>query len=233
MGSVTLFCIATGKYDIFIPPLLESAEKYFLPNMDKKYVVLTDKDEIKTPIKHKILSGVHIPFPGATLYRYHWMIKYQDEVFDSRCFFYIDADTLFCNTVDKSILPSPQKPFVATHHPGYPNPQTGDWETSTKSLAYLKKNEISLPYVYGAFSGGLSKEYMCMADELVDRINADDDNDVVAKWHDESHWNKYVNQNKDKVNLLGPNFVRPEEHGVTDETRIMALKKNHAEIRNA
>lgn len=59
MLKIGLLCIATGKYDAFIPALYKSAKKHFFKNDDLKIYVFTDqeipnkKDLVKIAINHE------------------------------------------------------------------------------------------------------------------------------------------------------------------------------------
>ena len=42
--KIGLLVIATGKYDVFVPPLFASMKKYFLTDHDVTMFVFTDSD---------------------------------------------------------------------------------------------------------------------------------------------------------------------------------------------
>ncbi|MBW3019702.1 globoside alpha-1,3-N-acetylgalactosaminyltransferase 1, partial [Candidatus Woesearchaeota archaeon] len=59
--KVGLLIIATNKYTQFLQPLIESADKYFLPNQEVTYFVFTnqeinidtDRSIVKNDVEHK------------------------------------------------------------------------------------------------------------------------------------------------------------------------------------
>lgn len=65
----------------------------------------------------------------------------------------------------------------------------------------------------------------------MDRAVAEDEtNGLVAVWHDESHWNRYLLDHPPDVELP-PSYCSPEGWPVDEPARILALRKDHAAIR--
>ena len=75
-----------------------------------------------------------------------------------------------------------------------------------------------------------------ISDEVIaDRVTKDLENDVIALWHDESQMNRYLIDNPPTVSLT-PSYVFAEEQmenpSYPYEPKIVALKKDHAELRS-
>ena len=74
-----------------------------------------------------------------------------------------------------------------------------------------------------------------MAEVLADRVTRDLDNGVIALWHDESQMNRYLIDNPPTLSLT-PSYCFAEEHmgnpNYPYEPKIIALKKNHNELRS-
>ena len=74
-----------------------------------------------------------------------------------------------------------------------------------------------------------------MAEVIADRVNKDLENDVIALWHDESQMNRYLIDNPPSVSLTPTYCFAEEMMGNPDypyEPKIIALKKNHDELRS-
>lgn len=67
--KVGLLLIATGKYDMFLPALLQSVGRYFLPDHDVHTCIFTDK-RFTSSDKTQIFPIEHRPWPMTTLFRY-------------------------------------------------------------------------------------------------------------------------------------------------------------------
>jgi len=79
--TVNLLIVATNKYISFLPALIASAEKYFLKDCKVTYHVFTDQTD-KCPPADNIKTHCieHKPHPYPTLYRYHFISAYEEEL---------------------------------------------------------------------------------------------------------------------------------------------------------
>ena len=73
-----------------------------------------------------------------------------------------------------------------------------------------------------------------MAGAIMGRIDQDDKNGIVAVWHDESHLNRYLSETfaLDQLKTLTPSYCYPESWNLPFKKKILALDKNHAEVRS-
>ena len=222
--TVGLLLIATGKYDIFLQPLLESVDKYFFPNDEVQIYLFTDKNYTSKQIT--IFPIQHRPFPYPTLYRYRFFTTYAGAI-KSDYLFYMDVDMLFVDYVGKEILGD----LVAVRHPGYFRGGWGDYGTPKNSLAYVNPKERR-GYYAGGFQGGRRDNYLSAALGMATNIDIDKSAGIVAQWHDEAHWNKYLTTHPFKE--LTPSYCFPEAVWAKDipfRPVIKALDKNHKELR--
>ena len=126
--------------------------------------------------------------------------------------------------------------LVATMHPYqsfYPKEQR-TYDRNSKSLAFVPFGEEGEYYYAGGFNGGLTENFLEMSEVIANRVTKDLENDVIALWHDESHMNRYLIDNPPTLSLT-PSYCFAEEFYNTDypyEPKIIALKKNHAELRS-
>ena len=228
MSKIGLLVIATGKYDMFIPPLFKSVKKHFLNNHEVTMFVFTDGD---MPKKEGLVSlpNEHEPWPNATLKRYHVFDKHRKELSKMDYLYYCDADMLFVSEVGDEILPDNESELVATEHPGFFGGRRGTYETRPESTAYVAEDEGEC-YVAGGFNGGTSEAFLRMSKALKEMVDKDLESDIIAIWHDESQLNRYMIDNNYK--LLNPSYCYPESWDIPFKKKLLALDKNHEEIRN-
>lgn len=227
MKKIGLLVIATNKYTQFLQPLISSADDFFLKNHDVTYFVFTNKDidinsnrsVVKTNVEHK-------EWPWMTLGRYKIFTESSDKLSEMDYLYYCDADMRFVGEVGDEIL----NDLVATQHPGYYD-RRGTPETNPLSLACVYDHE-EMQYFAGGFNGGTSNEYLKMANHISNNIDIDYSKGLIAIWHDESHLNRYMIDNK-PTKILDPSYCCIEWWiDCPFGRRLLALDKNHSEMRN-
>ena len=225
--KVGLLLIATGKYNKFVSPLVASAQKHFLKDHQITYYIFTDDPEIldNNPPHLTSLYKSHQPWPFPTLFRYKEFSKHKEILSKEDYLFYCDVDMLFVGDIEDQILGS----RVATIHPGFSGGR-GTPETRPESTACISPDE-KLIYFAGGFNGGSSEEFLKMSEVIDKNIDMDLENDLIALWHDESHLNRYLIDNQ-PTKILSPSFCYPERASLPFEKKLLALDKNHKEIRN-
>ena len=226
---ITILVIATNKYIEFVPPLIESIQSHFLKGCEKQVVLFTNmdyerKDAYIIPIQHK-------PWPYMTLNRYFIFDMFKDYYKHSDCIFYIDADMLVVNDVGEEILGSG---ITAITHPYSPSRNISNtYETNKLSTAYVEDTSLINPYCCGGFQGGGAEAYLKMCKVLRDNIIKDAENGIIARWHDETHFNKYLTENRPTI-LLSRDYCTPESEwksNPSDNIKVLALDKNHKDYR--
>lgn len=220
MKNIALVIIATGKYTRFLPKLLESSAQYFLPDHNVTPHVFTD-DPKSVPFG-LVHPAPRLPWPLPTLLRYQLIqVDYTEDYV-----FYIDADMEFVRPVEDEILGD----LVATLHPGFAGRHRSCYTYcgNPASRAYVRPTE-GTHYFAGGFQGGSAESYGKAMRWMKDAIAEDLRNHIIADWHDESHWNRYLMGTLPSV-ILSPDYCCPP--GWRPETcKILALDKNHAEMR--
>lgn len=247
--NVGVLSIATGKYTQFLKPLYQSIEKNFLVDHQKTYITFTDDINLVRDISKEInvkLEAFHIErrgFPGDTLYRYHHFFSARERLKGlgehcPRSLFYMDADMLVCDKVGDEVLPTRYKSLVATAHPGFYNRPghnpLGTPETRQTSTAYIPQSRHRPCYWAGGFNGGEFEAFMSLSAAIMGRIDKDDSSGITAVWHDESHLNAYLSEHwmLGQVKTLLPSYCYPESWNLPYPRKILALDKNHAEVRS-
>jgi histo-blood group ABO system transferase len=225
-ANVGLLVMATGKYIRFIPPLVESAETHFCRNHKVTYFVFTDQEPIPLPNTVYIFQS-RLGWPLDTMARYHVYEKNWDLFKDQDFLFASDADMLFVAEVGDEILGE----RVATLHPGFVGKRERDlpYEANPNSKACVKTHERK-SYFAGGFYGGAREAFHHILQTNIAHIDDDLSKEIVAVWHDESHWNRYCLDYPPTV-ILNPSYCYPESWSLPYPRKLLALDKNHAEVR--
>ena len=233
--KIGVLAICLGKYDIFVPPLVKSIEQFFLKDHEITLFCFTDKELPSKKGRVKIQRMELDPkefmpfFPMATLKRYHAFSKYNKELLAMDYLYYCDVDMRFVSEVGEEIFPTTDIGLVGTEHPGFFGGRRGTYEEREGSTAYVSKQE-GLVYYAGGFNGGKSLPFLEMSEQIKDNIDKDFQNNIIALWHDESHMNRYFINNPPTT--LSPSYCYPESWEIPFEKKLLALDKNHSEIRN-
>lgn len=234
--KIGILLIATNKYKQFVNPLITALDKYFLPNHQLSVFLFTDEMHYKFNASERIsILITQIPpykFPFATLYRYKIFADNSNLFNLCDYLFYMDVDMDIVAPVGDEIL----APLTAVRHPGFYN-GGGSWGNDPKSTAYTKP-ENRKHYYAGGFQGGSKNYYLSVVCLLADRIAADEENEIMAQWHDETHWNWYL-ANNPVFKELSPEYCMVEQQHLRQdwgidhlEPKIIALAKDHAELRS-
>lgn len=231
--GVTL--IATNKYKLFVQPLLNSIQKNFLKKHDVKIFLFTDE-----PAKYNYNGDIlqvkieSYKFPYATLYRYK-IITENALLFDQLDYiYYMDVDMDIVADVGEEVFSSF---LLSVKHPGYFHGGWGSPNYPNGTTSYLPPEQRKTYYA-GGFQGGNANEYLKCAKNLSERITEDERRGIVAEWHDETHWNTYLNSGQTPFVSLPPTHCMVEQKNLRKlwkidkmEPKIIALAKNHIELR--
>ena len=224
--EIGILYICVGRYKIFWKDFYISCEKNFLPNHSKFYFVFTDSDEIdfSNNSNIKIIYQKKMGWPYDTLYRFKMFQNIKANAFSLDYVFFFNANALIIEEIGDNILPQ-NETLVGVQHPCHNNrnPDTYIYERNPKSTAFVGKGEGEF-YFMGSFSGGKALAYYNMIDYLVDQIEIDENNDIIAIWHDESHLNKYFISHQPKV--LDSSYAYPEEMLLPYRKFILLRDKN-------
>jgi histo-blood group ABO system transferase len=225
MKKIGILLIATNKYKTFVSPLIESARKFLLNNHKVTYYLFTDSDEFNDLGDDVVINKIeHQPWPMITLHRYKTFYNHREILSQEDYLFYCDVDMRIVDIVGDEILGD----LVGTIHPGFVG-RRGTPEDRYESTAYISPEE-QITYFAGGFNGGSSEKFLEMSDTINTNIDIDYTKGIVAIWHDESHLNKYFSRNKPTV-ILNPSYCYPESWHLNYEKKLLALDKNHDEIR--
>jgi histo-blood group ABO system transferase len=82
-------------------------------------------------------------------------------------------------------------------------------ETNVESAAYIPNNVSVSGYFAGGFIVAASAEFLNICKQQIDMIERDQQHGIMAIWHDETYWNKYLSENPPAL-ILSPYYVYPE-----------------------
>lgn len=227
--NVGLLIMATGRYIEFVKPLINSAEQHFCTDHNVTYFVFTDGN---LPPQDNVVCFYQkrLGWPYDTMMRNSVYRSQSDAYQDMDYLFACDSDMLFVDTVGDEVLGERVATLSPGFAPGSPFPRArGDYETSPLSTAYVRDDEGFL-YFAGGFFGGSRDEFLRIVNSTSANIEIDLQNHIIAKVHDESHWNRYCIDNPPTI-ILSPSYCYPENWKIPYKKRLLALDKNHDEMR--
>lgn len=224
--NIGLCITATNKYITFVQPLIESCKKNFLTDHAVHYYIFSDIQGVSSE-EVTYIYAPHTSWPSSTLNRFEYYLKNFHMLEHNDFLFAIDADMIIPGRVGTEILGD----LTAVLHPGFYNKHHGDfpYETRRSSSAFIDRTEKN-KYFAGGFYGGSKEgfyELLCLCVEMIKRDLA---KNIIAVWHDESYLNKFFSIHTPSI-ILDPSYCYPESWHLPYEKKIIALDKNHKEIR--
>jgi hypothetical protein len=227
--KIAILYICTGKYDVFWKEFFESYEEYFLPNSQKEYFVFTDAE---TLYAENECNGIHkiyqkqLGWPDDTLMRFHMFDSISEQLEKFDFIYFMNANCKCVTTITEEEFLPKDKDIVVVQHPGYynKNPKDFVYDRNPKSTAYIPKNQGQY-YICGGINGGKSQAYLKLIKELKNNIDIDKSNGVIAKWHDESHINRYI-LNHDNWEIKSPEYCCAEGWELPFKPRILVREKS-------
>jgi len=221
--KIGLCIMATGRYVHFAEQLIESGRKYFLTNHDVTYFVFTD-NRINQEKDVVVIPQKRLGWPYDTMMRFEVYFKNKNLLQEMDYLFASDADMLFVAPIGEEIL----GPLVGTVHPGYVG-RRGTYEVNPYSKAFVRADEGQI-YFAGGFYGGDREHFFTLIDHNQKMIQEDLSKGIIPLWHDESHLNRYFLDHQPSI-VLSPSYCYPESLNLPYPKKLLALDKNHAELR--
>lgn len=217
--KVALLSICLNEpYWIYQKQMIDSAKKFFLKGHDVDFLVWTDMPKEKTDNDWIIFPTEPHTWPIPTLMRYHLFLRQEEKLKDYDFLIYADSDMKFVSRVGDEILGD----LVAAQHPMYAikRQYIPPYEPNKNSTAYIPRpsrviemggqKRLEPLYFAGGIQGGRSDVFIRAMKVMKENIDKDfNENNYVAVWNDESHWNKYCLDNPPDV-VLSPSYVYPD-----------------------
>jgi hypothetical protein len=226
---IKIFSIATGNYKSFLDKFLQSFNVFFETRLDKEFHIFTDEipssEEFYNVNYHYI---EHEKWPLITLNRYNYINSLKDQIKSDDLCIFADIDLEVVSWVNDF---SVEKLFGVSHPGNYYIDNIESLETNIKSRACINKQDIpkNYQYIQGCLWGGKGDYFLNLITELYSNTKIDYENNIVARWHDESHLNKYYINNFELFNILSSSYAYPENWTLPVEKLIIHKDKNMLE----
>ena len=203
--TIGIYYIATGIYNNNFIPLIKSINNFF-PQYNKKIILLSDGleeyidyQENNIHIEHHYIED-H-PWPIVALFRFHYLVKYK-----------VNCDYIFFINSNSMILPNKlynwfdENKINVTKHFSYRSGIKTTYELllpsddNPNSTSYI--GNINYIYCQSGFFGGPSNLIYDMCEDIITMIDIDLKNNIIAKWHDETYFNKWLYDKQYDKNLI-------------------------------
>ncbi|MGM9978889.1 MAG: family 6 glucosyltransferase [Clostridium sp.] len=227
--KVAILYLCSGDYSIFWEKFFRSYEKNFLPECHKEYFVFTDKEKIYMEDDcnriHKFYQK-NLGWPLGTLMRFHIFSNIKDKLKNFDYIFFMNANLVCNKKITYNELLNNKYNIYVFKQPGYYNkkPKNFPYDRNKKSTAYIPYN-LGQSYVFGAINGGRTAAFLELIDKLKNNVQIDLDNNIYARWLDESHLNRYILDRND-VKVFNPDYCYPEDSNLPFEKKIIVLEKS-------
>lgn len=219
MEKVAILTIATGKYLQLFSAFNESINCKFLPQCEKDIFLLTDQ----TTNHNNITYIPHLPWPLCTLMRFYYFQQLESSLQKYDLIYYLDVDMFMHEIIDHEVIPINNEIIAAKHY--WYDTSKGLYETNINSTAYVNADNLSGQYCQGCFYGAKTVDFIKMINQLNANIITDLKKNIIAVWHDESHFNKYILENP--CIRLHTGYTHPASYSFTlNKNPIKMLHKN-------
>jgi hypothetical protein len=219
MEKVAILTIATGKYIKLFPNFIENIKLKFLPNHNKTLFLFTDQHVDYD----NVIKISHLPWPLCTLLRFYYFKQIETTLHQYDIIYYIDVDMIIHDIIDEEVIPENEEIIAAKHY--WYDTSKGLYETNISSTAYVNSDDLIGKYCQGCFYGAKSISFINMINQLNSNVIEDLKKNVIAVWHDESHFNKYILEHPCK--RLHTGYTHPESYNFTlNNNPIKILHKN-------
>lgn len=218
-----MFICINQHYWPYGKQIIEDAKLLFLPGHDVEILLWSDMPNY--PETKDINYGAtvfavdSVGWPYPTLMRYHLILNQEDYLKKFDYIFFLDCDMRIVGVVGDEILP--QSGLTMAQHPMYalrqsfwnpyePNPQSSAYFKQPGRILQVDGKTLFQPlYAAGGFQGGKTADFIKAMKAMKKTIDEDFGRNYIARWNDESHWNRYLFDNPPSV-VLSPSYVYPD-----------------------
>lgn len=227
--KIAILYICTGQYDVFWHGFYKSAKALFCVSEQKHFFVFTDSKAIQSSDDVSVIYQDSLGWPFNTLYRYRMFNRVRDQISTYDYVAFINSNSVFVDNVTFSDFFGQDKKLVACIHPGFYDKQVHKYTYERRVTSSAK---VFHPHHYfaGGINGGSSDGFWEAVDFLIAAIEHDLDHGVMALWHDESHWNAFLNNQYEEVemdiHILSPSYMYPEDWNIPFKPKILLRDKS-------
>lgn len=184
--------------------MVDGARRFFLPGHNVDYFLWSDMPK-EVNYGATVFETEPVSWPMPTLMRYHLFLQQEDILKNYDYIFYCDVDMMFVNVVGDEIL---GEGLTAVQHPMYALRKELEFplEPNPESQAFIPPIKH---YFAGGFQGGKSDVFIKAMKTMKRSIDMDLNKNYMARWNDESHWNRYLYDNPPSI-VLSPAYVYPD-----------------------
>lgn len=222
MTKIGILCICLNQpYWQYANEMLWGLDTFFLKHPDIKDKYETEfmiwSDMPIDSFKGKVFPTEPIEWPMPTLMRYHLFLQQEEYLRNFDYLFYIDVDMRITDWIGEEILGDG---LTAAQHPMYalmrnlyppyePNPNSSAYIPRPGRIVDGNPPRFEPLYFAGGFQGGKTGDWIKAMKAMRSNVDKDFNNNYIAIWNDESHWNKYLFGNPPAV-VLSPSYIYPD-----------------------
>lgn len=238
--KIWILYMCSWKYEKFFDWFYESSKKFFLKNHEKHYFVFTESKRLLNEYwESKNITFIEqktLWWPIHTLFRFWMFRQIKDKLHEYDFLVFFNANVVFKKEINDDFLPNwkDEKLLACLHGWLYNKPFfMYPYDRNFKSTAYIPYYK-KWKYYQWSINGWFTKDYLLLIEKCFENINIDLNNNIIAKWYDESHLNKYLIWRKD-VKILDVSYNYPEWSKLPFDIKIMLIDKRwwnwHKELR--
>lgn len=215
--KICINIISTSKkYNELTKCLIKSLRQNFLKDYNPTILLIGDDSSLisNNDLFYKINS---LPKPLITLLRYHHLIQVKKILKEFDLIYYIDCDMEIINMVNSNdIFPNSVDEYVVVKHYWEEGCKSCHLEKNVNSTAFVDKLEN---YYQACFYGAFTEKFLELIEYGNEMVNKDLNNNIIARWFDESHFNKFMIDKK--VKMLSPYYAYPSFEPMNDFVKMI------------